>query len=640
MLLRQPILYLVTIALCLSTRSVLADNSDEFENLLKMDIPELMEISVILPSRKPERQFDSTSAIYVITQEDIRRSGLTRIPEILRMVPGLSVGRLDHNTWAVSSRSASYRLNNSMLVLLDGRTLYNPMFGGVYWDVQDVYLDDVDRIEIIRGPGASLWGANAVDGIINIITKPASKTDFTSAYVGVGKGENKYDAGVRFGGDLNSKMVGRVYAKTYKTAQGTYLDSVESTNTDNSIVGDDAFDDGKNRQAGFRLDWNVNPKSTLSFTGDIYDGEFNNIRTLSPMENTVKAKGSNLVFKWYNDIKSNSNTTLQFYIDQVERRDLTINEQRDIYDLDFQHVLTFASNELTWGLGVRYTEDDVRKTSIGVFELNPASHSDTIYSAFIQDRITITENKVFFTFGTKFEVNDYTGGEIQPTARLLWKIDPDQTFWSSITRAVRTPTRADLHAQLNFGGPPISIGNPNAQAESVVATEIGYRSSYSKSTLLDVAVFNHNYSDPNADSIMLGRTYGAEATLNFKLSKNWRTEFSYTWHKGYSYVNDEKVTNPDIPNSTLNFRSLFDINPNWEFDTFITYKEAHESSSVFLEDYIRVDIRLGWNPYPHSRTSLTVTNLFDDEHAEESDSNRVNTTIGRGVYLSSSYDFL
>lgn len=637
---QKHIILIVGIVTCLISRVGSADSSNQLESLLELDIQQLMEIPVFMPSRKLERQFDSTSAIYVITQEDIRRSGLTRIPELLRMVPGLAVGRLDANTWAVSSRSTFYRLNNSMLVLLDGRTLYNPLFGGVYWDVQDVYLEDVERIEIIRGPGGSLWGANAVDGIINIITKPASKTEFTSLYAGLGQGEKRFDAGIRVGDKLSPKLSGRVYAKSYKTDQGIYLDSVESTNTNTAIVGDDAADDGENQQAGFRLDWHLNNSSTLSFTGDMYDGEFNNIRTATPMENTVSAKGANIVVKWDKKISNFSNTLLQFYVDRTEREDLTFNEKRKIYDLDFQHFLSFSSNELIWGLGIRYTTDDTGKTPLGAFELNPANNSDIILSAFIQDRITIVENKVIFTFGTKFEENDYTGGEIQPTARLLWKISPTRNLWGSVTRAVRTPTRADLHAQLDFGGPPIPIGNPDAQAEAVVATEIGYRSKENDTTLLDIAAFNHNYSDPNDDIDQLGRTYGLEAVLNHKLMDNWRTEVSYTWHKGHMIVNGDKVTNTDIPNTTLNFRSLYDINAFWEFDTFITYKEAHESTNVFLKDYVRVDVRLGWNPYSYSRTSFTITNLFDDIHAESADANRINTAIGRGIYITTSYDFL
>lgn len=622
----------------LITLNVHAD-ADRLESLLKMDINELMELPVLMPSRTLERQFDATSAIYVITQEDIRRSGLNRIPELLRLVPGLSVNRLDNNTWAVAARSTVTRLNNSMLVLLDGRTLYNPLFGGVYWDVQDVFLEDIDRIEVIRGPGGSLWGANAVNGIINIITKSAKKTAFTTINAGIGKGEKKYDAGIRVGDEINSRLSGRVYAKSYKTDQGEYLDNVESTNSGFFTPGTDAHDDGKNKQAGFRLDWNLSESSSVSFIGDAYDGEFNNIRTAMPNENTVKANGSNLIVKWDKNINDNSAASLQFYIDHTKRKDIIFEEERKIYDLDFQHSLTLPSNELTWGVGVRYAEDETQRNPVyGAFELNPTDYNDTLLSAFIQDRISIVDNKIVLTFGTKFEENEFTGGEIQPSARLLWKIDPSRTVWTSLTRAVRTPTRADRHAQLNFGGPPISISDPNAQAESVIATEIGYRSQTNPNTLLDLAAFNHNYSDPNTGTFRLGRTYGFEINLNHKIANNWRTETSYTWHKGYRINSDLIETNTGLTNTILNLRSLYDINDNWELDTFITYKESHESASVFLEDYIRVDIRLGWNPYTYSRTSLSVTNIFDQKHAEVADSTRVNTTIGRGIFLSTSYD--
>lgn len=622
----------------LITSSSSAD-SDRLESLLKMDISELMEIPVLMPSRTMERQFDATSAIYVITQEDIRRSGLNRIPELLRMVPGVSVNRLDNNTWAVGTRSAVSRLNNSMLVLLDGRTLYNPLFGGVYWDVQDLFLEDVDRIEVIRGPGGSLWGSNAVNGIINIITKSAKKTNYTTLNAGVGQGDKKYDAGVRLGGEISPGLSARLYAKSFETDQGEYLDSVESTNTGIFAVGDDAYDNGRNKQAGFRLDWDATPGSLLSVTGDSYDGIYHNIRTATPNKNTVKAKGNNLVLKWDKNLNEKSATSLQFYIDHTKRQDIIFKEERKIYDLDFQHSLTLSSSQLTWGIGVRYTEDKTQRDPVyGIFELDPTDYNDTLLSAFIQDRISIVENKVVLTFGSKFEENEFTSGEIQPSVKLLWKIDDSQTFWSSLTRAIRTPTRSDLHAQLNFGGPPVSISDPNAQAESVLATEVGYRSQTNATTLLDLTVFNHNYSDPNSGTLKLGRTYGLEFNLNHKILNNWRTETSYTWHNGYRINSEMKENNSGLTNTILNFRSLYDINSNWEFDTFITYKEAHESPNVFLEDHIRVDIRLGWNPYSHSRTSLTVTNLFDQKHAEVSDSTRVNTTIGRAIFLSTSYD--
>ena len=634
---------LITSLILMSTATLcsqaIASGNERLESLLKMDITELVEISVFMPSRKLERRFDAPAAIYVITEEDIRRSGLVRIPEILRMVPGLHVGSIDANTWAISSRSDMSRFSNSMLVLLDGRTLYNPLFAGVYWDVQDTYIKDIDRIEIIRGPGGSLWGSNAFDGIINIITKSAEKTDYTNIYVGVGQGAIEHDGGIRHGSQINPTLYSRVYAKNYKTDQGKYLDSQKSTNAGFFAEGDDAFDDGENTQAGFRLDWKPDEQSSVSFQGDTYDGEFNTIRTGVPHENPVNAAGKNIVTKWDKQINKRSSTSLQFFLDITKREDILFEEEREVFDLDFQHTLSLESNLLTWGLGFRRTEDDTMRMPTGSFELNPSGLSYTTYSAFIQDRIEILSNELFFTFGTKFEENELTGGEIQPSARLLWKIDSEQTFWSSVTRAVRIPARADLHAQLNFGGPPIIISDSYAQAESVVATEIGYRSQAINNTLLDIAVFNHNYSDHNSGTIKLDQTYGLEAVVNHEVNSKWRLETSYTWHKGTVQDNGFTETNNRIPRQSINVRSLLDIASNWEFDTYVFYREALNLNGLDFEDYVRVDIRVGWNPNHDIRTSFTITNLLDDEHVESSDPQRVNTSIGRGLLLNVSYDF-
>ena len=344
----------------------------QLSELLQMDINELMDLKVTLPSRHEERQFDSAAAIYVITQEDIRRSGVTKIPELFRMVPGLHVGQIDNNTWAVSSRSNLTYLFNSMLVLLDGRTLYNPLFGGVYWDVQDTLLPDIERIEIIRGPGGSLWGANAVDGIINIITKSASKTDQTMLYGGYGSGQQKYEAAIRIGGHLKNSSYGRFYVKRKKSGHGEYLDADQSLNKGFFPVGSEAHDDGEQDQVGFRLDTELDTKSTLTFQGDIYNAEYNNIRVSQPQENTVDATGGNIILTW-NQQSDLSSIRLKFFYDYTKRLDFVFEEQRDIYDLDFQHSRKFERQTLTWGLGYRHVADDTMKTETGFFSLNPSS---------------------------------------------------------------------------------------------------------------------------------------------------------------------------------------------------------------------------------------------------------------------------
>ena len=620
------------------------DNSQQLSELLSMDISELMDIKVVLPSRNEERQFDAPAAIYVMTQEDIRRSGFTRIPDLLRMVPGLHVGQLDNNTWAISSRSRLQWLSNSMLVLLDGRTLYNSLFGGVYWDVQDTLIQDIERIEVIRGPGGSLWGANAVDGIINIITKSASKTTDTLLYGGAGKGKQQYEAAIRHGTSFSNSATGRVYAKRFKTDRGEYLDSDESTNDNYFMEGDTANDGGNQNQAGFRVDWSIDDNSALTIQGDVYDAGYDNIRVNQPRDNAVDAKGRNIIVKWSQQ-KAGSNFELQLYYDFTERFDNLHEEQHHIYDLDFQHSLNFTRHVFTWGLGYRFSSDDIEKTAIGVFALDPEEYSEKLYSAFFQDQIVLETNKLFLTIGSKFERNETTGEEFQPTLRMLWKPDNESSAWASLTRAVRTPTRAELHALLIFCDPSNPgctqpIGDPDANSEKVVASELGYRSKIGTASTIDIALFDHRYYETD-ESTGITRTYGWEAVYQRIVSKSWRIETAYAHHKGHQLVNGNETGNNTIPENSLHLRSLYNINQHWEFDTHLYYTEAIEAptSAPGLKDITRIDLRLGWNPNQSTQTSLSVTNLLNDIHGEAIDQQKVNTATGRGVFLSVNHRF-
>lgn len=616
----------------------------QLSELLHMDINELMDLKVTLPSRNEERQFDSAAAVYVITQEDIRRSGVTKIPELFRMVPGMHVGQIDNNTWAVSSRSDLTRLNNSMLVLLDGRTLYNPLFGGVYWDVQDTFIQDIERIEIIRGPGGTLWGANAVDGIINIVSKSANKTDLTTLYGGYGTADQKYEAGIRFGGQFKKSSHGRIYAKKTKSDQGVYLDPDQSTNDGSLQPGSDAFDDGTQDQAGFRVDMGLNTNSYLTVQGDVYNAEYHNIRISQPQENTVDAKGGNIVVNW-NQQSAKSSINLKFFYDYTKRLDLVFEEQRDIYDLDFQHSRTFERHILTWGLGYRHTSDDTMKTDTGVFSLNPSSLSDDLYSAFIQDQIELSKELLFLTIGSKFEHNDYTGEEYQPTIRLLWKHNNQTTMWGSITRAVRTPTRAELHAELVFCDPNtpgcvLPVGDPDKTSEYVIASEIGFRSQLTVNTLLDLALFNNNYHDTD-ETEGKTNTHGFEILTKYIFDKNWRIEGSYTYHHGERLDNGVEENNNAIPKNSFHFRSFWNFHRQWEFDALLYYA-THIDAPVLapgLKDIRRLDLRVGWNPNKSLRTSLSITNVFDHIQGEALEQQRINTATGRGIFFSVEYSF-
>lgn len=618
----------------------------QLTQLLQMDINELMDLKVTLPSRHEERQFDSAAAIYVITAEDIRRSGVTRMSELFRMVPGLHVGQIDNNTWAISSRAPLSRFANTMLVLLDGRTIYNSLFGGVYWDIQDTLLQDIERIEVIRGPGGSLWGANAVDGIINIITKSASKTAGTMLYGGVGEGEEKYEAAVRSGTQIKKSGYGRIYVKATDSAQGVYLDAEQSTNNGFFTPGDAAYDNGNQQQAGFRMDFGVTANSLLTIQGDVYNAEYNNIRVAQPQENTVDAKGGNIIINW-NQQSALSDINLKFFYDYTKRVDLVFEEQQDIYDIDFQHSRAFERHTLTWGLGYRYTIDDTMKTVTGAFSLNPSNLSDNLISAFIQDQIELSKNLIFLTIGSKFEHNDFTGEEYQPTLRLLWKQSEQTTLWGALTQAVRTPTRSELHAELidcdlfpTLPNCALPIGDPDKNSESVITSELGYRSQLTSNTLVDIALFNNNYHNTPSDG---GRTntYGIEILSKYIFNKDWRVEASYTYNQGERKSNDGEINDGRIPKNTFYARSFWNMSPKWEFDASFYYASAIDApiEAPGLEDIYRIDLRLGWNPFKSLQTSLSITDALDRTQGEALDLVRVNTGTGRGIFLSVTYSF-
>ncbi len=626
-----------------STACLSGDGTEEqLSELLQMDINELMNLKVTLPSRNEERQFDSAAAVYVITQEDIRRSGLTRIPDLLRMVPGLHVGQIDNNTLAVSSRSDMVWLSNSMLVLLDGRTLYNPLFGGVYWDIQDTLIQDIERIEVIRGPGGSLWGANAFDGIINIITKSSNNTDSTLLYGGFGEGDRKYESAIRFGSKLLEHGSGRVYAKTRSFNKGIHLDPDESTNNGFYPPGTNALDDGSQSQAGFRFDLSTNANTALTIQGDIYQADYNNLRFRSPHENKVDAQGGNIILN-FSKQSGPSIYKFKLFYDYTKRVENIFEEQRDVYDFDFQHSHKFERQVLTWGAGYRYVIDDTMRTPTGLIALEPPSLSDNIFSAFLQDQIELSRDLVYLTIGSKFEHNDFTGYEYQPTLRLLWKQSPQTTLWGSITRAIRTPSRVELHGNIFDPGVPggiIPIGSPDQDSDSVIATEIGYRSQLSTRTLFDIALFNNNYDE----AVLLNRkinTYGLETFIKQIYSKDWRLEASYTYHRGTTDENGTEVSNKRIPKNSFHIRSFWNFVKYWEFDVLFYFFEHLDrpNEAPGLKDSTRLDLRLGWNPSQSLQISLSLTNALDKIQGEAIDGQRINTGTGGEIFFSAVYSF-
>lgn len=425
-----------------------------------MSIEDLMEIRVKSVSKKEQRLSRAASAVFVITAEDIRRSGATNIPDLLRMVPGLDVAQVNSSTWAISSRGFNDEAANKLLVLIDGRTVYSPLFGGVFWDVQQIPLEIIERIEVIRGPGAAVWGANAVNGVINIITKKASDTQG-----GLISGGGTYDQGfgtALFGGKLRNDTYYRAFVNGFN--QNHFIGLAAQN-------GHDAWDVYR---TGFRVDSKLGAKDSITFQGDAYNGSEGEVvaavtSLVPPQPQILNLRlglgGWDLLSRWDRAISSTSETTLQVYFDRTNRGDSTYGEGRDTFDVDFQHHIGWGSRQdFVWGLGYRATSDSIRGSLRVTF--NPPGESNRFSSSFVQDEIAIIPQSLYFTIGTKLEHNPFTGFGVQPDARIAWLANHKNMFWASVSRAMRTPTRDEdvrFNQIVNPGPNGLPLGSPALQ---------------------------------------------------------------------------------------------------------------------------------------------------------------------------------
>jgi iron complex outermembrane receptor protein len=435
--------------------------------LKKLSLEQLMAIEVSSVSRRPERLSDAASAIQVITREDIQRSGATRLPEALRLATNLEVDQLDASQWAISARGFNSPLANKLLVLIDGRTVYSPLFAGVFWDAQDVLLEDVEQIEVISGPGATLWGANAVNGVINITTKKAKDTQGLLVLGGGGTELHGF-GGARYGGRIGSKARFRVYGK-YSERDGTELPT-----------GEDISNDWSFGQGGFRLDWDASTGDLITVQGDLYDGHTDQTPTTDAV-----ARGANAVGRWSHKLSARSDLQLQLYVDRTHR-DVpgSYDDVLDTYDVDFQyHIALGGRHDVVWGVGYRLVEDDFKSVAVAIL---PEQVSLETFSAFAQDEIALG-NRLRLTLGTKLEHNDYTDFEFQPSVRLAWQVNDRQTLWAAVSRAVRTPSRLDRDL--------VILPGPNFNSEVVRAYELGYRGQATERLSFSVSAFYNDYDD-------------------------------------------------------------------------------------------------------------------------------------------------
>jgi iron complex outermembrane receptor protein len=612
--------------------------------LKKLSVEELVDIDVTSVSKYPEKFSEAAAAVAVLTSEDIERSGVTNIPDALRLVPGLDVGQVDSHTWAISSRGFNDTFANKLLVLIDGRTVYTPLFSGVFWEVQDTLLDDIDRIEVVRGPGATLWGANAVNGVINIITKSARDTQGFLVSTGGGT-EDRDFVNVRYGVKIDDDTFARVYVKYFDRDSSVLPDGTEPH---------DAWD---MLRAGFRLDSEPSNENSFTLQGDIYTGNQDSVYSIptvtfpfaGTISSTDQVSGGNLLGRWTHTFAPDSQLTLQAYYDRTERETPIFGEKRDTGDVDLQDRFNWGDRQkIIWGVGFRVTHADI-KNSLNV-SFFPSDRTLALYSAFVQDEISIVPERLRLTVGSKFEHNDFTGFEIQPNARALWTPGHAQTIWGSISRAVRTPSEAESDIRIN-PAPPVPIppgfltihGNPDMQSEKLIAYELGYRVQPIDQLKVDLTGFYNDYNDlrtiepllpgPVSPSIvknkLFGETYGVELSATAQVTRQWRVQGGYTYfdaqlHRepGSRDTSTEKVDEDSSPHNQCFIRSLFNVGWNVQFDSTLRYVDvlpAHlflGTPAPKIPSYLTLDLRLAWSPRKDLEFAVVGRNLLDNRHPE------------------------
>lgn len=636
-----------------SSSAFAADDIDP-SNILNMSLAELSEIEVTSVSKKAEKETEAAAAIFVITEEDIRRSGATAIPELLRMAPGITVTQAGAHDWTVTARGSNDQFSNKLLVLMDGRTIYSPLFSGVIWDVQDTMIEDIDRIEVIRGPGATLWGANAVNGVINIITKNAKDTQGGLAVASAGN-QVKGIGAIRYGGKIGEDSYVRAYAK-----QTSY-------NSQDLVAGGSANDNWRKSQAGFRSDSTLTAADQLGIQGDIYtideDANFTIPDLTAPGFASAafgtKASGANVLARLEHEHNADSLTSVQFYLDHTSYKTSFFNDTTNSIDLDVQNIWTrWAGHEIVWGAGYRLVKSENDPQS-AQYALTPKSRSDNLFNAFVQDKITLVQDELFLTLGSKFEKNDYTGVEIQPSARMSWLLAENQTLWGSVSRAVHTPYRYTddgLQALGVVAGPAYAsfVGNRALKSEELVAYELGYRIQPTKALSFDTAAFYNEYDSLAhvsfgaattflpivVDNTGEGKSIGAEFAAKWNISNVWQMSGAYSYIDlkfskkngvAFSYVGKH-------PKHQFNIRSTYLFPHDVEMTNALYYVD--DLTGVAIKDYYRFDTRISYALTENIDLSLIGQNLFDSGHQEFTPFlYRSPTEVGRSVYGSVAFKF-
>jgi len=617
-----------------------------------MSLQELMDQDVTSVSKAPQPLLQAPAAIQVITNDEIRRSGASSLPEALRLADNLEVDQDNAHDWNISARGFNADLGNKLLVLIDGRTVYSPLFSGVFWDAQNVMLEDLDRIEVISGPGGTLWGANAVNGVINVVTKSAQDTQ--GWYMEGGGGSSLRDfGGLRYGGTLAPNVYYRVY--------GSYFDR----NNEVYTGGGGAQDAWSQGMGGFRIDTAGSADDQFTLQGEYYNGTAGD----QAVPGTEVLSGDHVLGRWTHAFSSESSMSLQMYYDRTNYSQPTagfgvvepagiFSDSLDTYDLDFQHYFNVGDrNKITWGGGYRFTHD--QNDNSPSLDFYPDPLNQNLINAFVQDEIKLQDD-LYFTLGTKVEHNDYTGFEVEPSGRLQWNITPKQMAWAAVSRAVRTPSRIDhdLYEPTGLPAPlPQSLldGTTAFNSETLIAYELGYRAQVGENISGSLSTFYNEYSKirsttPTAGTVfpiylqnnLEGTTYGLELSADYQMLDWWR------WHAGYDFLKEDihvvpgetdfthGVNETADPQNQVFLRSSMDLPQNIELDMggrFIDSLTINNGpTAATVPGYFELDARLAWHPSKNMEISIVGQNLLHDQHAEYGFPSPTQVQIERSVY--------
>jgi len=670
------LLRLQVLSYSLAAFSLLSGNCSVFaqqppKDLTGTSLEDLMNIKVTSASKTEQKISDVAAAIFVITQEDIRRSGATNIPDLLRIVPGVQVAQVNANKWAISARGLNDLYSNELLVLIDGRTVYTPTFGGVFWDVLDLPLDDIQQVEVIRGPGSSAWGSNAVNGVINIITKKAKDTR-GGLLVARGGNSNGESATIQYGGALGQATDFRVYAK--------YLNREELQTS----TGTNAADGWHLLRGGFRTDSTLSSKDTLTIEGDIYSGRESNISPFFPtitssqqsIDNFANLSGGSIQTTWNHKYSAHSDTILEFSYDQYGRTDI-LDEKRHTFDVNFQHHLAAGRrHNFVWGGGYHVSKSESSGSLFVTFIPNHQTFQR--FNGFVQDEIAVVPELLHVTIGTKLEHSQYTGFAFMPSVRVAVTPTASQTVWASISRAIRTPSVVEAASRINSGligtagGLPIVLsvfGTSNTDNENSLSYEAGYRASLTKNLTVDVTAYysaytNQETSAPGAivfestpapahlllpltiSNLSEGESHGFEAYATWKPIDRWTISPGYSFERIHMHAEPSSLDTTSAgaaegstPVNSGQIRSHFRVSRNLSWDTSAYF--VGRLIQPAIRSFVRLDTGLTWQVKERFSISVFGQNLLQPNHAEFIDTNHTvgNSLVKRGGYAKLRWTF-